>query len=489
MIERGERIGNWTRWAKAVAMRTAVVATAALAWPGAASAATPAEQLNEVFGYIEELHVGGKSAEALRDAAIQGMLDELNDPYTQYYDEEQWKALFDAYEQVIVGIGIRFAKTEDGLLILRVYKDSAAERAGLREGDIVLRVDGQDVKTRTLDELADVLLGPEGSETKLEVADGVSRIIKSVTIVRQPFHIPSVSYEMMDHGAGYIRIDSFSSDTAALVGEALASFGAESSLQGLVIDIRGNPGGYLEAVQGVASHFIERGALLHTVGRDGKQQAVTIRDGEKVGVPVAVLVDGGSASASEVFAGAMQDYGAAKIVGTRTYGKGSVQQLIALDTGGGLKVTVEHYLTPKRRPVNGVGIAPDIAAETPLAATLAGLRAVGMQAAKVELLGHETVVNGVSFDDVVATIREGGRTFVPSRALAAVAGGNASWDGATSSVKLSGPGFSATFGAGTGLLLRDGVGYIDLAAFAKAFPHIQAEAGPKSVVLEWNEHG
>jgi len=478
--------GTWRRWTRIAALSAAL----ALPLPSVAGAATPAEQLNEVFGHIEGLHVGGTSGEALRDAAIRGMLEELDDPYTQYYDEAAWQELQDAYEQVMVGIGIQFAMTEDGLRILRVYANSAAEDAGLRAGDTIVRVGGKEVKSSTLEQLADDLLGPEGSVAKLHVADGASRIVKTVNVTRRVFHIPSVSHALMDGGVGYIRIDSFSSDTAGLVGEAIRAFSKEPALRSLAIDVRGNPGGYLDAVQAVASYFIEDGPLLHTVDRNGTQVAIEIEDGGKIGVPAVVLVDGNSASASEVFAGAMQDYKAATIVGSKTYGKGSVQQLISLQGGGGLKVTVEHYLTPKKRQVNGVGITPDKEAAHPLGATFAALREVGVAGFRAELRSYETVVNGVSFDHVANVLREGGRTYVPSRDLATLTGGTAKWDGATSTVTIDGGGRSAAFGAASGLLLQGGVGYIDAAAFAKAFPgSAKSSATKDAVVLEWTDHG
>ncbi len=477
--------GAWRRWSRLAALTAAL----ALPLPAFAAAATPAEQLNEVFGYIEELHVGGTSGEALRDAAIQGMLDALDDPYTQYYDEETWQSLHDAYEQMMVGIGIQFAKTDEGLRILRVYADSAAEDAGLRAGDIVVRVGGKEVKAHPLEDLTNELLGPEGSEATLDVVDAASSKTKTVVVTRRAFHIPSVTHTLMEGGAGYIRIDSFSSDTAPRFGEAIRALAEEPSLRSLIVDVRGNPGGYLDAVKGVASYFIEEGPLLHTTDRNGVEVAVEIEEGSEVGVPVAVLVDGNSASASEVFAGAMQDYGAGLIVGSKTYGKGSVQRLLPLQGGGGLKITVEHYLTPKLHKVNGIGITPDKLASHPLDATITALREVGVSSVRAELRTYETAVNGAAFDHVVNVIREGGRVYVPSQALAALTGGEATWDGAANAVRIDGGGRSAAFNAGTGLLLRDGTGYVDIGAFARAFPQAKASSSQDSVALEWSDHG
>jgi len=483
MKQKPWRTGTW-------ALAAAVLASA-IAAPGAAAAAEPEDELYEVFSLIETMHVSGISGEELKDAAIRGMLEELDDPYTEYFSPEEWQALQDAYEQNMVGIGIQFAQTDEGLLILEVFEGSAAKQAGLAPGDAIVRVGEKPVKGTPLEEIYELLLGPEGSTVKLQIADGTSRLLETVTITRKPFHIPSVSSDMMDGGTGYLRIDSFSSDTAGLVREALDAFESNPEYDSLVIDIRGNPGGYLDAVAEVASFFIEDGPILYSVDREGSRKPVEIENGSSVDVPVVLLVDGYSASASEVFAGAMKDYKLATLVGERTYGKGSVQQLVPLESGGGLKVTIQQYLTPRRSPVNGVGIEPNVGAATPLEATLKALRLAGADELKLTFRSYETVANGVSFNETAAWIVEGGKTYLSAKALAAVVDGAAAWDGATQSVKLTGRGGAASFAAkpNGGLLLRDGASYIELGAFAKAFPNAKAKTEGKSVVLEWSDHG
>jgi len=468
----------------------ALLALALLAAPaaGAAAESSPAAQLQEVFAKLEALHVGGMSAEALRDAAVNGMLQALDDPYTQYYHPDEWRRLLDSFEQKTVGIGIRFIKRGEGLLILRVYEGSAAADAGLRAGDVILEADGQSLAERSVDEAADLLVGPEGSSVRLTVADGASGSRRSVAITRRTFQIPSVDAAMAEGGIGVVRIGAFSSDTARLTQEALETFRKRPDFRGLVLDLRGNPGGYLDAAAAVASLFIEEGTLLYTVGRDGKEKPLEIRGGSRVPVPVAVLVDGNSASASEVFAGALQDYKAAVIVGTKTYGKGSVQRLVSLETGGGLRVTVEHYKTPSRRTVEGAGIVPDIEAHRPLEAPLAAFRALGARGAfRVELKEYETAVNGAVFSDIVPVLRRDGLAYVSSRALAAVAGGEALWDGAKGEVRIRGKLGDAAFGPGGGLLVQNGASYIEIGAFAKAFRGVRASVGADAAVLEWSE--
>jgi len=478
------------RWKRRAAFATASAALAlALAAPASAEEAEPLEQVSEVFELIEGYHLSATTDEKLRDAAIRGMIESLNDPYTQYYDEAAWDEMYDSFEQTYVGIGIRFAAVDEGLLVLRVYEGSAAAAAGLRVGDVVVGVAGATVQGKTTAELRQAMLGPEGTSVSLDVRRVENGETESVSIVRKPFHIPTAEHAFFEGGVGYVRMTSFSSDTSKLVGEALAAFEAKPSYRALVIDLRGNPGGYLDAVRDIASNFVESGTLLRTVDRSGKEQSISVRDGRKSPVPVTLIVDEQSASASEVFAGALQDYGLATVVGAKTYGKGSVQRLIPLETGGGLRLTIQEYLTPNGRKVNGVGIAPDVAASTPTAQTMIALREAGLKRFRVEMRGYETIVNGVVFDFVVPTVRENGRAYVSAAALAALADGAVAWDGAARAVSIQAGGKTVAFREGDGLLLRDGSGLIDAASFARAFPHVQMTTSEKTIVAEVEDRG
>lgn len=479
-MKRTQQLRLWKRWTLSLAA-SAVLLTPL---PAFAAEATALDQLNEVFTELEKLHYSGKTAEELRDAAIGGMLRELNDPYTVYYDAEEWELLHQSFEQTYVGIGIQFVETELGLRILRVYAGSAAETAGLRAGDIVVGVGDKKVADYSWDELSADLLGPEGSQVQLTVANERDANERTIAITRKPFHIPTVEYGRTDDGTGYIRISSFSTETPKRVGEALSAFGRDGDVTSLVLDLRGNPGGYLQSVAEVAAYFIEEGPIMYAKNRNGNEEEIRVEGGSGVNVPIVVIVDGSSASASEVFAGAMQDYGLATVVGTKTFGKGSVQQLVSLETGGGLRVTVEHYFTPKKRPVNGVGITPDAAAATPLAQTLAALRATGAEALRIELHAYETIVNGLTFDHVVPVIREDGRVYVRSAALADTVDGRAIWDAASAAITIRGADRSATFDEETGLLLRDGSSFIDINAFAASFDSVAASAAANTVTLE-----
>jgi carboxyl-terminal processing protease len=481
-MKRSSRLNHWKAWL----FSAVLVTTLAAPVTAAAAESTPVEQLNEVFSLIEQKHFSGTAAEELKDAAIAGMLRQLNDKYTVYYNDETWTELQNAFEQTYVGIGIQFVFTAEGMRIIQVYAGSAAETAGLKAGDVIVGVAGKAIGDYTSSGLEEQLLGPENSSVKLEVKSGTSGAKTSVTILRRPFHIPTVEAARMDGDIGYIRITSFSSDTADLVERALRTFRQGTPVQSLIVDVRGNPGGYLDAAEDVTKQFIESGVLLHTVNRSGIRTPIHLKNGSSVGVPVTLLVDGHSASASEVFAGALQDYGIAKLIGTRTYGKGSVQQLISLAAGGGLRITIEHYLTPDEYTVNGVGITPERVVARPLDQTFAAVRAAGAKQLRLDLTEHDVVVNGVAFDHYVAVERVNGRVHVPSLALAAALDGTAVWDGDARSVTLKGPNGTAVFDAASGLLLKDGSSYIDTAAFEKAFKNAKVKTTSTTVSLELN---
>jgi carboxyl-terminal processing protease len=359
----------------------------------------------------------------------------------------------------------------------------------MRPGDTIVGVAGRSIAGKPLEEYAEELLGPEGTEVILDIVSTAGGIPKPVTITRKPFHIPTVEYVRMSGNIGYIRIASFSTDTAELVTDALALFRNGQPINGLIVDVRGNPGGYLDSVLEVSKQFIKEGRLLYTTDRNGTKESIDITNGYSINVPVTVLTDSNSASAAEVFAGAMQDYKKAVIVGSRTFGKGSVQQLIPLETGGGLRLTIEHYLTPMGHEVNQIGIRPDRLVAHPLQQTVVAMKAVGANSFRIRLGAYETEINRAIFETVVPIVRENGRTYVQSTALAALADGTVAWDGTKRQVFLQGLQRKGIFGINNGLLLKDGASYIALDAFTRVFTNVTVQSATDSVVLEMKQDG
>ncbi|HEY0828420.1 MAG TPA: S41 family peptidase, partial [Bacilli bacterium] len=298
-------------------------------------------EVDEIFGLIKNNHVSGISESKLADAAIEGMLSALDDPYTQYFNKNEWEAFADSLERNYVGVGIRVGEDGSGFYVAEVFPNSPAQLAGILKGDYIISADGVLMKGKTITELVSMISGPAGTTVKVTIA----REQKSITFTmkRQKITIPNVTNKTFSEGTGYIRISSFSSDADEAFTAQLEEM-KKSGMNSLVVDLRDNPGGYLDTTANMAKHFIKEGTLIHTKDRDSIDNPVKVIGGTPLTIPIVVLVNGNSASASEVLTGFLQDYNLAKVVGTLTYGKGSVQNIFPLSNGGALKITIQEYL-------------------------------------------------------------------------------------------------------------------------------------------------
>ncbi len=452
-------------------------------------ASSQLDKFNEIFTFIEQSHISGISAEQLFEAAISGILNTLDDPYTIYYNNNDWQNLQQMLEQSFVGIGIQFVETNQGLRIKRVYPGSSAHAAGLKPGEVITGVAGQPIAGKAAGEAINLIRGPENTEVKLDILKVNGTDSYKVTLIRRSFSVPTVEHVRLDDNIGYVVITSFSTDTPQHVADALATFQKGVPLRGLIVDLRGNPGGYLQSVLDVLKSFVTSGKVMQSIDRNGLKQVYEITGGQQVGVPTVVLVDENSASASEIFAGALQDYGLAQIIGTRTYGKGSVQQLIPLQTGGGLKITVEHYLTPKGNKVNGIGISPDVQVADSLKQVAIALNKLGTSQYQVELTDYGTKINQGLFDSIVPVIREQQRTYIQALPLASLMAGKATWNSKTRLLRFQAAQYSGAFGLSNGLILRDGKSYLAIDALTKEFPTLKVRTTADSIVLEWRTDG
>ncbi|WP_159883389.1 S41 family peptidase [Paenibacillus puerhi] len=438
---------------------------------------SPAERAKEVLEKLESQHVSAPQAQKLSDAAIQAMIESLGDPYTQYFTPEQLTEFENSVANRYVGIGVRVSQQPDGVYIAQVF-DGPAQQAGIQTGDVIVKVGDQSVVGAPLSEATSRIMGEPGTEVTLQlIRDGVT-IEK--TVKRQQIQVPVVTGQRYDGGVVYIRVTSFSSDADEQVSVMLDFFKSQGEIKSLIVDLRDNPGGLLDTAKEMARLFVKEGTLIHTKNRNGLDEPVTFSGGTTQSFPVFMMVNGSSASASEVLTGALQDYKAATAIGTKTYGKGSVQNVIPLDHGGALKVTVEEYLTPNQRKVNAVGLEPDIAVEggaTP--ELLTALRTAGVGSISLELKRINLSVNGHPVEDSFRILRENGLTYVPARVLAAVLGAKVEWNAAASSVQLlSADGSVVYTPEGAGGKLRDGTMYISLAQAAEAFK-----------TLKWSDDG
>ena len=323
-------------------------------------------ELDEIWQIVEQYYYQEPDTQAMLDGAEMGLLYGLGDPYTYYYTPDQYAQLWADDEGEYAGIGIQImGNYSTGLCtISRVFLDSPALDAGLRKGDVLTRVEDIDVVTTTLQDAVNIMRGEPGTPVNVQVQRGDQLL--DFVVDRAVVHVNWVNSCMLDGDVGYISLYEFSGDCSpsfAVHLDNLMSQGAKA----LVIDLRDNPGGWVDDAQKVADMFLEEGNVASLVYRDGTTELyTTTTDGKENPIPLVVLVNEYSASASEILAGALQDRGRATIVGTQTFGKGVVQYVLPVGTrGAGMQLTVAQYYTPNGNEVHKVGITPDIEATLP----------------------------------------------------------------------------------------------------------------------------
>lgn len=301
----------------------------------------------------------------LLEAAIKGMTQSLNDPYTVFMNSDEYQSFTEQSEGHFVGIGAQLGVKDDKVTVVAPIEGSPAEKAGLKAGDVILKVDGKELEEVNVEKTVAMIKGEQGKPVTLTVSREGSDYI-DITIVRDVVKIISVKGELIDNNIGYIQIASFDEDVAKDFKEKIVEL-KNQGMKGMILDLRGNPGGFLNEAVKVASEFIPKGKVItYTIDKyDNKQESKSI-GGDAEGMPLVILIDGGSASASEVVTGALRDYEAGTTIGTTSFGKGVVQQLIEFKDGnGGLKVTTSKYYTPNGENIHKVGIKPDIEVEIP----------------------------------------------------------------------------------------------------------------------------
>ncbi|MBM7581721.1 carboxyl-terminal processing protease [Caldicoprobacter guelmensis] len=342
---------------KAITLITALcVVVLFIFTPAYAQTSDSNEILDEVRYLIENYYVEEVSEDVLNAGDIEDIIQALGDPYSSYMTADEYQALMDSIEMEFVGIGVTVEKVPEGVLILSVFKGSGAEAAGLQPGDIIINANGVDLKDLDLSEALRYIKGDEGTAVLLTIKRG--DVVFSVPVLRKRITLPTVEWELIDE-VGYIRVWSFGEDTATQFEQAVKEL-EEEGAKGLIIDLRGNGGGYLQSGVDMAGYFTDgQPATLVHVRSEGTYYLVPEQDFQ-VDLPVLVLIDGFTASASELFAGALQDYSRAYLLGGNTFGKGSIQSLFPLSDGSVLRLTVGHFYTPRGRQISGTGLKPDL---------------------------------------------------------------------------------------------------------------------------------
>ena len=321
---------------------------------------------SEIFGRIKSSYVEPVEDKLLIENAIRGMLSGL-DPHSSYLDLDGFKELREGTSGEFGGLGIEVSMEDGFVKVVAPIDDTPAAKAGVQAGDLIIRLDDKPVKGMTLNDAVDIMRGKPGSKIILTIIrDGEDKPLR-LELTRAVIKVKSVKYEILEPGYGYLRISTFQSPTGQSVRDALSALKKENkkNLKGLVLDLRNNPGGVLNAAVEVSDAFIEKGMIVYTEGRiEDADQKFHAKPGDMLnGAPIIVLVNGGSASASEIVAGALQDHQRAVIIGSKTFGKGSVQTVMPLTNDTAVKMTTARYYTPNGRSIQADGIEPDIAIE------------------------------------------------------------------------------------------------------------------------------
>ncbi len=320
------------------------------------------EAIDTYYFYADEL-----SSEKLQDGIYKGMINALGDPYSEYYTKDELEDAVNSNKGVSYGIGalISMNKQMNMAMISGVIEESPALEAGLREGDLIYEVDGESTQGLSLTQVVSLVKGREGSTVHLTIyREGESDFLDFDITRAKQIETTTVESGILENTdqIGYLRIREFDGITVDQYAEAMAELN-EYGIKGLVLDLRSNPGGDLAAVVEIARRILPKGLIVYTEDKNGNRKEYTGDDSWELEIPMAVLVNEYSASASEILAGAIQDYNKGTLIGTTTYGKGIVQQIHRLDDGTAIKLTISAYFTPSGRNIHGVGIEPDIELE------------------------------------------------------------------------------------------------------------------------------
>ncbi len=322
-------------------------------------------KINKVKALLDRYYYKGTDQEVLLEGAVDGMTEALGDPYTGYLNAKEYEALMTDTRGTYAGIGIVVtADKEDNLItVVSPIEDTPGEKAGILPGDKIIKVDGKDVKGSELDMAVSMMKGPEGTKVTLTIIRKDEKEPLEKEITRDKIVLITVKDKMLKNNIGYIRISSFDQKTYEDFLKAYNRL-TKNGMKALIIDVRNNPGGLLTEVVDVADRLLPKGIIVYTEDKN-KKRINWNSDSRQVQIPIAVLINEGSASASEILAGSVKDTKKGVLIGTKTFGKGVVQDVFELGDGSALKVTISEYFTPSGINIHGTGIKPDIEVELP----------------------------------------------------------------------------------------------------------------------------
>ncbi len=318
------------------------------------------KKIDELMSYIDLYYNDDCDEDDIRNAIYAGTLEGLGDPYSVYYTADEYKDMQISTSGKYYGIGAALgqdAKTKE-VTISKVYEGTPAEEAGLRDGDQIVKVNETVSTSEELSDLVQKIRGEEGTTVHLKIYRASTKKTFEVDVERKNVELPSITSKMLDGGIGYIQISEFQSKTEEQFKSALADL-KKQGMKSLIVDVRSNPGGLITAAANILDQILPKGTVVYTEDKYGKREDYT-SDSKCLKCPIAVLVNENSASASEIFAGAIKDYNYGTLIGTKTFGKGIVQTVFPLEDGDAVKITTAKYYTPKGNYIHGVGIEPDI---------------------------------------------------------------------------------------------------------------------------------
>lgn len=396
---------------------------------------------NDIYKYIHDLHIDKPNSETLIRGAINGMIEELGDPYTEYIPPEDLEDFFSSIDGEYVGVGIQIEPGENYPKITGIIANTPASKADIKPGDLIVKVNGVDIANEPLSKIVQKIRGFEGTKVTITIRrEGKNDV--DIELVRASINTPTAEGKMLEGNICYIRINTFGSHTPHEFRKILATLvmrGAEK----LVLDLRDNPGGLLQASVQICSNFVDTDkVVVSIIDRSGKKEDCLTEDKPYFkGMPVVILVNKGSASASEILTGALQDYGIATVIGDQTYGKGTVQSVITLKEGGALKLTIAEYYTPKERVISGKGLSPDIQVLTPglvVPAALNFFNKPGETAVHMETGKTTATVNGSDVTLRQTALIRSEEIYLPLRFIFEALGYRVDWQPENGSIRVEG---------------------------------------------------
>lgn len=322
------------------------------------------KKIKELLGQMELYYYEDIDTEELTNGLYKGLFEGLGDPYSVYYTKEEYDSMMASTSGTYCGIGAVLSQDMKTMqvTVLHVYKDTPADKAGLKDGDTILKVDDIEATSMELSELVTNIRGDKGTKVHLEVYREGEKDKLEYDIERDKVEVPTVEYEMLENNVGYIQITEFAEPTETQFTEAVNALQAQG-MQAMIVDLRDNPGGYLSAVTEILDDILPEGITVYTEDKYGKRQNYTSDDEHRIEIPMAVLINENSASAAEIFAGAIKDYDYGTLIGTKSFGKGIVQTVKQLKDGSAIKLTTAKYYTPNGNYIHEVGIEPDVELE------------------------------------------------------------------------------------------------------------------------------